>query len=67
MTDPNTIGPKLIEWGGYLEACQNNEQLTRKASDLKQARADGLLTAAEYAVLCGVGAKRRRELKGGKP
>ena len=64
MTDPNTIGPKLIEWGGYLEACLTDEQLTTKARDLKQAKADGLLTAAEYKVLCGVGAKRRAELKG---
>ena len=63
MTDQNTLGPKLIEWGGYLEACQTDEQLTAKALDLKQAKADGLLTTAEYRVLCGVGAKRRAELK----
>ena len=63
MTDPNTIGPKLIEWGGYLEACQTNEQLTRKARDLSEAKRDGLLTKAEYNVLCGVGKKRRAELK----
>jgi hypothetical protein len=54
----------LIEWGGYLEACLTNEQLSRKAADLKQAKSDGLLTEAEYRVLCGVGAKRRVELKG---
>lgn len=92
MTNPNTLGPKLIEWGGYLEACQTNEQLSRKAADLKQARddanemrrladhephpkakadmisrADDLMTTAEYAVLCGIGAKRRAELKGEQP
>jgi hypothetical protein len=76
MTDPNTIGPKIEEWGGYLKACQTHDQLTTKAADLARAmfdanelrrRADDLMTDAEYLELCGVGANRRRELKGEQP
>ena len=89
MNQANQLGPKLREWGGYLKACQTNEQLTAKAADLAKAmldadamreaaqhepflgnraeliaRADGLLTEAEYRVLCGIGKQRRDELKG---
>ena len=83
---------KLEEWGNHLKRCQTHDELTAKASDLKQARddanemrrlaeyephpnaradmiarADDLMTTAEYRVLCGVGAKRRAEMKGDKP
>ena len=67
---------KIEEWGGYLRRCQTNEELTAKAADLAQAmfdanelrrRADDLMTADEYLELCGIGAKRRAELKGEQP
>lgn len=89
MIDANTIGPKLREWGGYLESCQTHAQLTAKAADLSRtlfdanemrrlaecephptakadliAKADDLMTDAEFLVLCGIGARRRAELKG---
>ena len=67
---------KLEEWGGHLKRCQTNDELTAKATDLARAmfdanelrrRADDLMTDAEYLELCGVGAKRRGELKGEQP
>lgn len=58
-------GEKLLEWGGYLEACQTQEALTAKARELVAAKRDGLLTDAEYAVLVGIGKQRREELGNG--
>jgi len=64
VTTPTNIGPKLIEWGESLERAQDHEELSRRAAELKQSYADGILSEAEYRVLCGIGKRHREKLNG---
>ena len=55
---------KVFHWGSLLKTAESDADLTCRAIELSGAKRDGLLTAAEYAVLCGWGKQRRAELKG---
>ena len=51
-------------WGVEFNRTENHDDLTALAKLAKHRYDHGELTAEEYAIVCGLGAKRRAELKG---
>ena len=50
-------------WGVEFNRTETDDDLTALAKLARSMRAAGELTEAEYDIVCGLGAKRRAELK----
>ena len=49
-------------WGAEFNRTENHDDLTALAKLARAQRDHGELTAEEYAIVCGLGSKRRAEL-----